>query len=103
MLARCFGVQSQTYQHASRDAVAFAEKTKKNVFRSNVRVTERDCLLCGQRENLFDAGRVRNVPDHHLFRSHPDLFLDFATNTFKIEPGAFEDGAAGVLPDTYDS
>src|SRR5215471_20683849 len=52
---------------------------------------ERLSFLPRERQDFFDARRVRDVPNHLRLRPRTDLFLNFHPHRLKIEPHLLQD------------
>ena len=91
LLARLLDIDIQVLEHARGDPIAFAQQAQKNVFGADVRVIQRASFLRGERENFFNARRVRNVADDALVGAGADLFLDFKADGFKVQPHLLKD------------
>src|SRR5437762_12650552 len=69
LVARAFDVEFKTFQNSRSDSLALSQKSKQNMFRTDVRMIERLGFLARQRQYFFDARSIRNVPNHLGFRS----------------------------------
>ena len=54
LVARAFDVDFETLQDSRSDSLAFAQKSKQNMFRADVRMIERLGFLARERQHFFD-------------------------------------------------
>src|ERR1019366_8760627 len=61
LVARSLDVDVERLEHTGGDALTLAQQAEQNVLRADVGVVEGLGLLAGEREDLLDAGRVRDA------------------------------------------
>ena len=83
-------VDIEPAQHAGGDALTFAQQTKQKMLGADIRMIERLGFLVGEREDLLDAWRVRNVAGGFLRRTRAHLFFHLHTHGIELEAHAFE-------------
>src|SRR6266576_2350679 len=69
LVACAFDVEFKTFQNSRSDSLALSQKSKQNMFCTDVRMIERLGFLARERQYFFDARSIRNVADHLGFRS----------------------------------
>src|SRR5947199_9348450 len=84
-VACAFDVEFKTFQNSRSDSLALSQKSKQNMFCTDVRMIERLGFLARKRQYFFDARSIRNVADHLGFRSGADLFLHLHPYGLQIE------------------
>ena len=92
LLAAGFDIDVEILQHLGGDAVAFAQQTEENMFRTDVGVIERLGLAGGQGQDLLHPRRVGDIAaDLALSAIAADFLLHFLTHVLEVEPHALED------------
>src|SRR5881409_1664171 len=64
LVACAFDVEFKTFQNSRSDSLALSQKSKQNMFCTDVRMIERLGFLTRERQYFFDARSIRNVADH---------------------------------------
>lgn len=85
-----FDIHLEIFQYAGGDAFAFSEQAEEDVFCSDVGVGEGFGFFSSEGEDLFDPWGVGDVADHFRLWSGTDLFFDFGSNGFEVEPHLLE-------------
>ena len=91
LLPGLLDVHVQVFEDTGGNAVALAQQAKQNVLCADISMVEGLGFFAGQREHFLHARSIGDVPDHLLVGSGADLFLDFHTNGFEVEPELLED------------
>ena len=84
-VAGAFDVDFQAFENTGGNTFALAQQSKENVLGAHVRMVEAFGLLACKRKHLFNARRVRDVPDHLGLRTAADLLLDLQPHGLHVE------------------
>src|SRR6266446_4621097 len=88
----------ETLEHSGSNPLAFAQKSKQNVFRADIRMIQRLRFLARQCQYFFDPRGVGNVADNLGLRPRANLFFHFHANGLKIEAHLLQNVHRHALP-----
>src|SRR5205085_10962540 len=74
LCAYLFEVDTQTFQHASRDAFTFAHKAEQEMFSTNIVMIQATSFIHGQLDHLFGAWRQADLTQDNAITTSNNKF-----------------------------